>query len=149
MRDRIAFWTCGGLAIAAGIVLVLGVPGRGAEKDTLRDLAGEVTRTAAGEAASLETLYKYLHANPELSLQEEQTAAAHGPARPAEHEVDAAIAVEVAEHRRRLVLVVVELGDDGVALQPVPGEQPGPRAGDDRARRIGPVGAGCRSGCLR
>ena len=55
--------------------LLLAMPAVSAEKTAPKDLAAEVTRTAAGELASLETLYKHLHSNPELSLKEEQTAA--------------------------------------------------------------------------
>lgn len=44
-------------------------------KPALKDTVADLEKRAAAEYASLEALYKHLHANPELSLQEEQTAA--------------------------------------------------------------------------
>src|SRR3954468_10517749 len=40
-----------------------------------KELSGEVKKRIGTEYASLETLYKHLHSNPELSLMEVQTAA--------------------------------------------------------------------------
>jgi len=45
------------------------------EGAALKDRVQEVQKQVGAEAASLETLYKHLHAHPELSLQELQTAA--------------------------------------------------------------------------
>jgi hippurate hydrolase len=82
MRDCLGLWIKSvrrttarlGLAVVVSLAL-LTVPGVGAEKASPKELAAEATRTAADEIPSLETLYKHLHSNPELSLKEEQTSA--------------------------------------------------------------------------
>jgi hippurate hydrolase len=48
---------------------------KGLEGAAIKERTAEVKKRIDDEYESLEKLYKYLHANPELSLQEEQTAA--------------------------------------------------------------------------
>jgi hippurate hydrolase len=71
-----------GIATALAItILALGATAlsRGAEREGravgTRERAAEVKRRLAADRDRLETLYKHLHANPELSLQEARTAA--------------------------------------------------------------------------
>src|SRR3974377_2487351 len=68
----------------AGIVLSLILSGpsdrasaepNGLEGAALKDRSQEIKKRVADEYPSLEALYKQLHANPELSLQEQQTSA--------------------------------------------------------------------------
>ena len=64
---------------AASLVsLVLLLPAaavRGEPPPALKDRIATIAKKLDAELASLQTLYKHLHAHPELSLQEEQTAA--------------------------------------------------------------------------
>jgi hippurate hydrolase len=64
-------------ALLAGLVLAVGA--RAAEPDlpggARKELVDDITRRVADDYAALEGLYKHLHTHPELSLQEEQTAA--------------------------------------------------------------------------
>jgi hippurate hydrolase len=64
-------------ALLAGLLTATGA--RSAEPDVpggaRKELVGEINRRLADNYAALEELYKHLHTHPELSLQEEQTAA--------------------------------------------------------------------------
>jgi hippurate hydrolase len=62
---------------ATVFLLALILPVRAAEPDKgkLKERQAEVEKRLDGEFDSLQTLYKYLHSHPELSLQEEKTAA--------------------------------------------------------------------------
>lgn len=64
-----------GALVAVAVFLFLPAAPAADDAPAMKKLAAEVSRTAAGELASLETLYKHLHSHPELSLKEEQTAA--------------------------------------------------------------------------
>ena len=73
--------TCLAPALPALLTALLSA-GAGAAADPARtsgtspkDLVPEITRKVEAEYPALETLYKHLHTHPELSLQEERTAA--------------------------------------------------------------------------
>ncbi len=61
------------------VLICLAIPGlahcEGLKGESLKATAAGVEKRAAGEYPSLEVLYKHLHSHPELSLEEEQTAA--------------------------------------------------------------------------
>ena len=61
------------------VLISLAIPGlapcEGLKGESLKATAAGVEKRAAGEYPSLEALYKHLHSHPELSLEEEQTAA--------------------------------------------------------------------------
>jgi hippurate hydrolase len=66
--------------LGAAALLAAGTPARVQDPPrpqaaTIKQLAAEVKKLAAAEYESLETLYKHLHAHPELALHEEKTAA--------------------------------------------------------------------------
>jgi amidohydrolase len=65
------------LIFTAGCLLVAGMAAeaKGEDKASLKERAAEVGKRIDAQADNLLTFYKHLHANPELSLQEEQTAA--------------------------------------------------------------------------
>src|SRR5438094_10631392 len=56
------------------LVLVLSAATASAREPVVKELAGDVKKRIDDEYADLEKLYKHLHANPELSLQEENSA---------------------------------------------------------------------------
>ncbi|HXG10717.1 MAG TPA: amidohydrolase [Gemmataceae bacterium] len=73
-------WSERGKAVRVWLVLALGLLGGGrATADEpggpIRQRAAEVSKLVADELDSLLALYKHLHAHPELSLQEKETAA--------------------------------------------------------------------------
>src|SRR5947209_11713926 len=71
---RLAFVAACGVAFGACGVAACGVAS--AQPPTsLKDRTTEIESQVTAELPSLETLYKQLHSHPELSLQEEQTAA--------------------------------------------------------------------------
>jgi amidohydrolase len=57
------------------LILALGALPAAAAEPAWKELAADVQKRVDGEYSSLEMLYKHFHAHPELSLQEEQTAA--------------------------------------------------------------------------
>ncbi len=63
------------VAAAAGLLAAGGTPAGAPPAGGAQDRAGAVRKHVADDYARLEALYKHLHANPELSLQEVQSAA--------------------------------------------------------------------------
>jgi hippurate hydrolase len=66
------------LVLSVGLLLpstVSQAEPKSAAKGVVQERVEEVKKRAADQYTSLETLYKYLHSHPELSLQEAQTAA--------------------------------------------------------------------------
>lgn len=61
--------------IAVLILAVLALPLGAAEKSAVKERAAEIQKVIARELPSLEALYKHIHTNPELSLNEVATSA--------------------------------------------------------------------------